>query len=82
MKCTRCNGTGKYMGNGMIMANCYLCDDEGDMVETNAVVSEIDQIDRKSESYKKAIKDIRAVNPGISKKEAVKMFNDAYQKVG
>jgi len=67
------------MGNGMIMANCHLCDDEGDIIP-NKSVPKLDAIDRKSESYKTAIKDIMDINPGIKKKDAVKMFDDAYEK--
>lgn len=72
------------MGLGMISANCYVCDDNGEMPESiqNKEVAKapaLDQIDRRSTSYKKAIKDIMQINPGIGKDDAVKMFNDAYQ---
>lgn len=76
MLCHRCGGTGKYLGNGMMMTNCTLCDDDGRIVETKEP-----KIDRKSKSYQKAIKDIMAINPTISHTEAVKMFDNAYDKV-
>jgi len=70
------------MGNGMIMANCHVCDDEGNVLPANKgyIVPTIDEIDRKADSYKKAIKDIMDINPGIKRKDAVKMFDDAYEK--
>ena len=73
--CIRCGGTGRYLGNGMMMTDCKLCDDN------NEPIPSINQIDRKSGSYQKAIKDIMAINPTISRAEAVKMFDKAYDKV-
>lgn len=74
--CIRCSGSGKYLGNGMMMADCTLCDDDGNTIEV-----ETPKIDRKSDSYKKAIKDIMLLNPSISRAEAVIMFDKAYDKV-
>ena len=75
MLCHRCGGTGKYLGNGMMMTNCNRCDEHGKPIK----VAE-NKIDRKSSSYQKAIKDIMAINPTISRAEAVKMFDKAYDK--
>ncbi len=77
--CVRCGGSGKYMGNGMMLADCTLCDD--DYVASGAPVTlELPKIDRKSKSYHKAIKDIMQLNPDISRESAVKMFDEAYDK--
>lgn len=76
MLCYRCGGTGKYLGNGMMMTNCTLCDDEGKVIPSSSP-----KIDRKSKSYQKAIKEIMEINPTISRAEAVKMFDKAYDKV-
>lgn len=76
MLCYRCGGTGKYLGNGMMMTNCTLCDEDGKIIEPSAP-----KIDRKSKSYQTAIKDIMAINPTITRAEAVKMFDKAYDKV-
>ena len=73
--CIRCGGTGRYLGNGMMMTDCKLCDDKGEAAPS------VEKIDRKSGSYQKAIKDIMAINPTISRAEAVKMFDKAYDKV-
>ena len=72
--CIRCGGTGRYLGNGMMMVDCNLCDDKGQLKPS------VTKIDRKSSSYQKAIKDIMAINPTISRSEAVKMFDKAYDK--
>lgn len=73
--CVRCGGTGKYKGIGFILTDCDLC-----IEEPEDEVSSLDNIDRKSKSYKKAIKDIMSINPEISRKEAIKMFDEAYIK--
>jgi len=74
--CIRCGGSGKYLGNGMMMTDCNLCDDVNEPIEVPSVA----KIDRKSKSYQKAIKDIMALNPTITRPEAVKMFDKAYDK--
>lgn len=75
--CIRCNGTGTYLGNGFMLTDCELCNNSDH--EINEAPS-LDKIDRKSKSYQKAIKDIMAINPNISRQEAVKMFDEAYIK--
>lgn len=72
--CVRCSGTGKYRDHGFMIVDCTLCDEDS--------TSEIPlaKINRKSASYKKAIKDIMAINPDISREDAVKMFDEAYVK--
>ena len=83
MLCIRCGGTGRYLGNGMMMADCNLCDD-GQYLPEKSEKSEKSEknpkINRKSASYKKAIKDIMLLNQEISRDEAVKMFDSAYNK--
>ena len=80
MICYRCCGTTRYLGNGMIETDCTICVD-GKIVEKKPKPIEDHKIDRKSKSYKTAIKDIMELNPDISKEDAVKMFDDAYDKV-
>lgn len=77
--CVRCGGSGLYLGNGMMITACELCDDTTED-EIKMPIS-LDKLDRKSKVYKKAIKDIMAINPTISRAEAVKMFDKAYDKV-
>jgi hypothetical protein len=82
MFCVRCAGAGKYLGNGMVMIECKDCDGFG-KVEAKKVDEKksIDKVDRKSSAYKEAIKEIMTLNPDISREEAVKMFDNAYEKV-
>lgn len=77
MLCIRCNNSGQYLGNGMIMTDCTLCTGESSSkVVDNAKTA----LSRNSKSYQKAIKDIMAINPEISRAEAIKMFDKAYEK--
>jgi hypothetical protein len=75
--CIRCLGKGTYLGNGMISIECNLC--YGEEPEEKEVTP-LDKINRNSKSYQKAIRDIMAINPDISRKEAIKMFDEAYVK--
>lgn len=75
MYCSRCNGTGRYLGNGMMLTDCNLCIEKPSESLCEPV------IDKKSKPYQKAIKEIMALNPSITRKEATKMFEDAYEKV-
>ena len=77
--CVRCSGTGKYFGNGMMMADCELCNGDELMQEQNTAKL---KIDRKSKSYQTAIKDIMTSNPALTRKEAVKLFDEAYNNGG
>lgn len=84
MICYRCGGSKKFMGNGMVMMTCYNCDERGIEVkkEVDSLIQNIDvpeaPVDRQSASYKKAITEIMALNPNISRKDAVKIFDKEY----
>lgn len=72
--CERCGGTGRFMGQGFMMQDCTLCE------EDNIIKApELDKIDRRSKSYKTAIDDIMKSDPKLSKKEATKLFDKAYE---
>ena len=77
MLCIRCNDTGQYLGNGMMMTDCTLCSGE---TSEKKEIPEKTAINRQSKSYQKAIRDIMALNPEISRAEAIKMFDKAYDK--
>ena len=83
-KCIRCCGTGKYLGNGFIMTTCTLCDEDGYMITNNDKPANLPKpqikLDRRSESYRKAIKDIMLASPALTRQEAVKLFDEAYAK--
>ena len=81
--CRRCGGTGRYLGNGFVLTDCNQCPDEAYEHEVSHKIKQItplDKIDRRSKSYRDAIKDIMNINKNISYQEAVKMFDEAYVK--
>lgn len=85
MFCTSCAGMGEIRGNGMLMEDCRICSGEGQIDDKSPEKSEISEkscipIDKRSKAYKEAISDIMALNPDITRDEAVKMFNSAYDK--
>lgn len=83
--CPRCGGRGEYLGIGMTMTDCDLCDN-GECPTTTTPTPiknkapSLDKIDRRSKLYKKTIDDIMKSNPGLSKKEAVALFEEIYTK--
>jgi hypothetical protein len=84
--CIRCGGTKKYLGNGFVITDCELCKSSS-ISTTNAYNSnsnsnqDLSKIDRRSSAYKKAINDLLAINTDMSRKDAVKLFDDTYNKV-
>lgn len=77
MLCTRCYGTGSYFGQGMMPTDC----DCEELARKKAATPTLNQIDKTSDSYKTAIKDIMKLNPKMSKKDAEVIFNKTYDKV-
>lgn len=75
--CIRCGNTGRYLGNGMMMTDCELCAEKEEKETQEATPV---KIDRKSKSYKDAIKDIMLSSPGLTRVEAVKLFEDILAK--
>lgn len=82
MLCYRCGGSGRYMGNGMMMTDCDLCDDSGTPIKDDKPKEKasLAMVNRKGKSYQAAIKDIMSLNPDISRTEAAKMFDEAFDK--
>jgi hypothetical protein len=78
MVCTKCYGTGKYLGQGMMSTDCNCLDDEVSSQEKTSVPV---PVDKRSSSYRTAIKEIMDLNPGITRASAVKMFDEAYDRV-
>ena len=76
MRCIKCAGSGKFLGNGMILIDCPDCDGSGDFEEPKKVA-----IDKSSKAYKDAIKEIMVSSPGITRADAAKMFEDTYDAV-
>lgn len=74
MFCSRCGGTGEIYGNGMIMIDCSTCEGYGSYEPKEKT------IDKKSKAYKDAIKELMVVNPEMTRAEAIKLFEDTYNK--
>ena len=74
--CKLCHGYGTYT-LGFMITECRKCTQD----ETFDAPA-LDKINRRSKSYQTAIKDIMEIHPEISRKEAVKMFDEAYEKDG
>lgn len=77
MICYKCGGTGEYLGQGMMMATCDVCSDSHEKYKGPA----LENIDRKSKGYLDAIKKIMALNPKMSRTEAIKLFEKTYDEV-
>ena len=95
MFCTKCNGTGQYLGNGMMMADCNRCDGYGTIspvtvnsssveppstASTASTANDAGFVDKRSRYYRDAIKDIMVKSPKMSRDEAMKLFDNAYAK--
>ena len=75
MICTKCYGTGEYLGNGFILTDC-----DCDKISKEKSTSSLKDVDRISKSYNNAISDIMSINKYISREQAGKMFDEAYVK--
>lgn len=82
MRCSRCTGTGRIMGLGMIFKDCD-CDD-GEVrdisVSSRSTAAKPVTIDKRSKAYKEAIDNIMQTHD-ISKEEAVVVFESEFDKI-
>jgi len=72
--CLRCGGTGQYLGNGMMLADCDCSE-----VLQKAIDSAEVEIDRKSKHYKEAINKLMKLHKNMSRAEAVALFDKTYE---
>lgn len=70
MLCSKCQGTGQYMGNGMIYLDCD-CDEP---------IKELRVIDRKSKAYREAILNIMKETES-TREQAIKVFESEFDKI-
>jgi DnaJ-class molecular chaperone len=92
MFCTKCNGTGQCLGNGMMITDCNKCDGYGtislvvakpiavESIPTVKATNVSGFIDKRGRHYRDAIKDIMMNSPGTSRDEAMKLFDNACAK--
>lgn len=74
-RCMNCNGSGKLMGGGMIMIDCDTCFGKGKISDGKVTIQDI----KNTDSYREAVKNIRAMNPVITQVEAEKLFDDEFK---
>lgn len=73
MLCQKCLGSKKYMGSGMIFADCDLCDDN--------LCDDTVAIDTKSKAYQDAIKKIMKLDKKCTRETAVEIFEKEFNKL-
>ena len=79
MRCLQCAGSGKIMGSGMQIQDCSKCDGYGDLSCSNEAKKQI--IDKRSKSYKEAIKDLQAIHPDYTRDEVCELFEEEFSKL-
>lgn len=78
--CIKCLGNKTYLGIGMIIVDCeFCCGNKKSIIKTDPPT--LDKIDRTALSYKTAIKELMKSSK-LKRKDAVKLFNETYDKVG
>lgn len=79
--CSRCGGSGKMMGGGMMQVQCnnHECENGfvyiSDKSEVKVKNNKPKKMDRRSKQYKSAIKELKDL--GMSEEEAHKQFAEA-----
>jgi len=74
-RCMNCNGSGKLMGGGMMMIDCDTCMGKGKVSDGKVSIEDI----KNTDSYREAVRNIRALNPVLSKEQAEKLFDDEFE---
>lgn len=72
-RCKSCIGSGKQVGGGMIMVNCPECKGDGFIAPP--------KIDKQSQHYKTAIKNLKKINADMTDAEAEALFEKEYNKI-
>lgn len=78
--CRKCGGSGDILGGGMMHINCDACNGHGYIdIETDEEMplkyNKKIVIDKRSLSYKEGVKEIMALHPHMSKREAQIAFD-------
>lgn len=78
-RCITCSGSGKVMGGGMMMADCHGCDGKGHNLIPD---DDIDYLQMKeTDSYKKAIENIKKTSENITDKQAEDLFEKEFKNI-
>jgi hypothetical protein len=77
-RCIPCAGSGKMMGNGMLMTDCHQCNGKG---KIDIVKNEIDYLlSKDTEHYKEAKDKIKALDDSMTDAEAEKILDEELKK--
>lgn len=68
IRCNTCVGAGYVLGGGMMKVTCEECDGTGKVYD-------------KQKSYDEAVEKIQLLEPGMSKQDAQKIFDDELNKI-
>lgn len=85
MICLRCSGSGQVLGNGLIIDDCKTCKGVGKIYDKQPLSEDSPiqpSVDKRSRSYKAAIKEIQSVNKEMTLKDAENLFDKIYKKQG
>ena len=82
MRCRACVGTGEVLGGGFMLTECKSCKGTGveREVSSDAPVS-VKAPDKRSKSYKEAVKKIAELHPDLSYEECAKIFDEEYSRI-
>lgn len=78
-RCVTCHGSGKVMGGGMMMYDCDDCDGRGKIAVINDDIAELNI--RTTESYAKAIDEIKKIDPSITDEKAQEIFDKELENI-
>ena len=79
-RCNLCCGTGFYIGAGLLTRNCENCSGSGKIYEEDDDIAALEKL-RQTSSYEEAVDKIHALNPEGSREEAVKIFEDEFDRI-
>lgn len=78
-KCNQCAGSGVVLGAGMMQWECHNCEGRGKVEEA---IDDIEYLEVKnSESYNKAIDQIKSLDSSISEEKAKELFDEELKKI-
>ncbi len=84
IRCKRCAGSGIVMGGGMMRVDCDDCDGIGKVYpedENPVSLAKDFVIDKRSRSYRDAIKKLKAIHPEMSDLEISDIFEKEFDKL-
>ena len=83
MRCKVCVGTGEVLGGGFMMMDCRECRGTGVIgnADSKPAAPDLKLLDKRSKSYKQAIRKISDLHPDLSREECEKIFDEEYEKI-